>query len=140
MCSFEDAFFNVYTEDGVTYVESTCRNIECLVQRVGLRGDVEESEDLCRIPLGSMGVEEAVDMLRGEGVPDERIAVGNEPLSLEVESGFKGGVLVCPVCGSTDIVVANVAGLLPALYRCLRCGYIGRIVLEVDAAPAEEEG
>lgn len=140
MSHFEDAFFNVYVEGKATYVESTCNNIELLASRIG-RSDIERDEDLCRLCLGSVSIEDVIEMLKGEGVPEERIAVNNEPLSLEVESGFKGKkVLVCPVCGSTDIVVANIAGLLPPLYRCLKCGYIGRIVLEVEAPSPEKEG
>jgi len=140
-CKFSDAFFNIYQEGRIVYIESTCGNISCLAEQLEIGGVEEEGDGICRVAPGVKKKEEAVTLLKRLGVPETKIAVENEPLQLEVESGFSGRrVLVCPVCGSTEIVVANVAGLMPTLYRCLRCGYIGRIVLEVELPAGSKDG
>ena len=47
------------------------------------------------------------------------------------------GVLVCPKCGSSRIVL--IAGsILGQVYRCDRCLYVGSLVLERDLPEGEE--
>jgi hypothetical protein len=40
-------------------------------------------------------------------------------------------ILVCPHCQSSQIVQAN-ASITGAVYRCLKCEYIGALVLEIE--------
>ncbi len=137
MRKFEDAFFNVYEENGEVYIESTCVNISILADSWNL-GGYEKDEDVCRVKV-EWKPRDVIERLKSAGIPENRIALNGEPLDVEVESSLRGRrVLICPVCGSSQIVIANVAGLLPPLYRCLKCGYIGRIVLVAE--PTGEEG
>ena len=47
---------------------------------------------------------------------------------------------VCPSCGSTRIRQhGSLNGwLLPAVYKCEDCGYVGKLVLELDAAGRDQ--
>jgi len=40
-------------------------------------------------------------------------------------------ILVCPQCNSSQIVQAN-ASITGAVYRCLKCDYLGALVLEIE--------
>jgi predicted RNA-binding Zn-ribbon protein involved in translation (DUF1610 family) len=44
------------------------------------------------------------------------------------------GPQMCPVCGSMKLKQqGSLSGwLLPAVYRCEECGYVGQVVLERD--------
>lgn len=131
--SFTDAFFNVYEEDKKVCIESDCENISSLQEHYGIEGEIQSLGDICRVCTSQYTVEEAIQFLEDIGVKRSRIAVDNVPIEVDVDTVFskKSIVLACPKCGSMDITVINIAGLLPPMYRCLKCGYIGRIVLEV---------
>ncbi len=45
----------------------------------------------------------------------------------------------CPACGSMKIKQqGSLSGwLLPAVYACEECGYVGRLVLELEKEPEE---
>jgi len=47
----------------------------------------------------------------------------------------------CPACGSVRIRQQGSLGgwLLPPVYVCLQCGYVGSLVLELEEVEAEEE-
>jgi hypothetical protein len=40
-------------------------------------------------------------------------------------------ILVCPQCQSGQIVQAN-ASITGAVYQCMKCGYVGALVLEIE--------
>jgi predicted RNA-binding Zn-ribbon protein involved in translation (DUF1610 family) len=48
--------------------------------------------------------------------------------------------LACPACGSYRIrQQGSLSGwLLPPVYACLQCGYLGSLVLELEEAPEED--
>ncbi len=46
-------------------------------------------------------------------------------------------VLVCPVCGSTDLYYE--AGGISGTYVCKNCGYRGSLVIEKDIIPQTKE-
>ncbi|RLE60015.1 MAG: hypothetical protein DRJ35_04400 [Thermoprotei archaeon] len=132
--SFTDAFFNVYEEDKKVCIESDCENISSLREHYGIGEEFQSLGDICRVCASQYTVEETVQFLENIGVKRSRIAVDNVPIEVDVDTVFskKSIVLACPRCGSTDITVINIAGLLPPMYRCLKCGYIGRIILEIE--------
>ncbi len=45
-------------------------------------------------------------------------------------------VLICPVCGSTEIELES--GGYTGKYMCKRCGYIGSFIIEMDEGEYEE--
>lgn len=45
-------------------------------------------------------------------------------------------ILVCPQCQSGQIVQAT-GGITGAVYQCLRCNYVGALVLEIEV---DEDG
>ena len=47
----------------------------------------------------------------------------------------------CPVCGSVKIKQRGSLNgwLLPALYACEQCGYVGNLVLELDEAAEDQD-
>lgn len=130
---FTNAFFNIYKEGENTCIESDCENIFSLHERHGFQGEVQSLGDICRVCSPQYTVEKIVHLLEDIGVKKSRIAIDNVPVEVDVDTVFskKPVVLACPRCGSTEISIVNVAGLMPPLYRCLKCGYIGRIVLEI---------
>ncbi len=132
MPDFEDAYFNIYKEGEKIFIESTCKNIEELVARSKQPVSFEHNGELCRVSFVSIkNTKDAVNFLANIGVDKTRIAVENEPLDVDVDTVFskEPKALICPICGSSNVVIINVAGLLPPVYRCLNCGYVGRIVL-----------
>ena len=62
------------------------------------------------------------------------LKIGDEPLQVyEVGLSRSKGKLVCPICGSSNIKLVGLSGwLTPPLYECKACGYVGRIVLEIE--------
>ncbi|MCI4407928.1 MAG: hypothetical protein JHC26_02465 [Thermofilum sp.] len=54
---------------------------------------------------------------------------GEEDIKIEVSQ--KRGILVCPFCGSADLVLLGVAGLTPPLYLCRKCGRTTYTPLEI---------
>jgi len=53
------------------------------------------------------------------------------------------GPLACPVCGSVKIRQRGSLGgwLLPPDWVCLDCGYVGKLVLELDETdPGKKDG
>ena len=50
-------------------------------------------------------------------------------------------IKVCPICGSRDIRLSSPFNgwLTPETYICLKCGYSGPIVLELQIDPKELE-
>jgi DNA-directed RNA polymerase subunit RPC12/RpoP len=50
---------------------------------------------------------------------------------VKVEVSRRRGVLVCPVCGSRELVIIGIAGITPPLYLCKKCGHTTYLPLEV---------
>lgn len=64
---------------------------------------------------------------------------------IEVVKALKrrsGSAVACPQCGSLNIYKSTGMDgwLLPPLYLCPDCGYSGRVVLEVEAQGAANNG
>lgn len=82
-----------------------------------------------------------VSTLRNMGIPRENILVEGGGIGFlstlrKLSKARRGAVVVCPRCGSSEIKQSSFSGwLLPATYRCERCGYIGHIVLEIGEGP-----
>lgn len=82
-------------------------------------------------------VEDVFNLLEEMRVGEEDVDISEERISFKdfLKSLRRGhrGTLICPVCGSKNVVLMPFTGwLLPSTYMCRDCGYIGHLVVEVD--------
>jgi len=82
-------------------------------------------------------IEDVLDVLERIGLEEKNIEVVEERIGFkEFLKSLKRrhkGTLICPICGSKNVVLMPFTGwLLPSTYMCKDCGYIGHLVVEVD--------
>jgi len=91
-----------------------------------LDGDIYRDDEVWAV-CTKLRPREVVEKLRDLETPWGRL----DPRIIGLGRGK--GVMVCPVCGSTNIIEIGIGSwLAPPLYACEDCGYVGRIIVEVE--------
>jgi len=91
-----------------------------------LDGDIYRDDEVWAVRT-KFKPREVVEKLRGLKTPWGKL----DPRIIGLGRGK--GVMVCPVCGSTNIIEIGIGSwLAPPLYACEDCGYVGRIIVEVE--------
>ncbi len=131
-----EVFVNIYrNQDGKIEVESVkevinelCKKIECVKINVDI-------SNIATAEIIANDAQEVLNVLKTIGISEKFIIVNRRVKLTNLLKFTKRGKIkyICPMCGSNSIATVSLIGFTPPLYKCKDCGYIGRLILEVDA-------